>query len=82
MSAERHPIPSWIVISAGTGGTSATFGRYVRYRRHATKVAVADPENSAFYEGWRRRDMNYATGIGSRIEASGVRWSNRPSCPG
>ncbi|QCY47290.1 Cysteine synthase [Glutamicibacter creatinolyticus] len=71
MSAERHPIPSWIVISAGTGGTSATFGRYVRYRRHATKVAVADPENSAFYEGWRRRDMNYATGIGSRIEGIG-----------
>jgi len=71
MSAERHPIPSWIVISAGTGGTSATFGRYVRYRRHATQVAVADPENSAFYEGWRRGDMSYSTGRGSRIEGIG-----------
>ncbi|MCW4464703.1 PLP-dependent cysteine synthase family protein [Glutamicibacter sp. MNS18] len=71
MSAERHSIPSWIVVSAGTGGTSATFGRYVRYRRHATRIAVADPENSAFYEGWRRRDMSYRTGIGSRIEGIG-----------
>src|SRR5690606_9491432 len=24
----RHPIPTWIVVDAGTGGTSATIGRY------------------------------------------------------
>lgn len=71
LSAERHPVPAWIVVGAGTGGTSATFGRYVRYRRHHTQVAVADPENSAFYEGWRRADMSYQTGKGSRIEGIG-----------
>src|SRR5699024_8684879 len=42
MSSEQHPIPAWIVTGAGTGGTSATIGRYVRYRCHPTKVAVID----------------------------------------
>jgi cysteine synthase len=32
MQAEAHPVPDWIVMSAGTGGTSATIGRYIRYR--------------------------------------------------
>ncbi|MGH7327892.1 MAG: PLP-dependent cysteine synthase family protein, partial [Polyangiaceae bacterium] len=31
---EPDPIPRWIVASAGTGGTLATLGRYVRYCRH------------------------------------------------
>ncbi|MFE6996938.1 PLP-dependent cysteine synthase family protein [Microbacterium sp. NPDC057659] len=69
LSQERHPIPSWIVVGAGTGGTSATFGRYVRYRRHETKVAVVDPEGSAFYAGWKG-DAD-ATGKPSRIEGIG-----------
>ncbi|MEV7632466.1 PLP-dependent cysteine synthase family protein [Microbacterium sp. NPDC089318] len=69
LSQERHPIPRWIVVGAGTGGTSATFGRYVRYRRHATEVAVVDPEGSAFYAGWRG-DPD-ATGHPSRIEGIG-----------
>ncbi len=71
LSQERHPIPSWIVIGAGTGGTSATFGRYVRYRRHRTKVAVVDPENSAFHGGWHSRDPGFTTGEPSRIEGIG-----------
>ena len=71
LSAERHPIPTWIVVGAGTGGTSATFGRYVRYRRHDTRVAVVDPEGSAFYGGWRLRDPNHTTGTPSRIEGIG-----------
>jgi cysteine synthase A len=37
MSQEPHPVPDWIVCSAGTGGTAATLGRYVRYRRHPTR---------------------------------------------
>ena len=52
MQAEPHPCPTWVVVGAGTGGTSATIGRFVRYRRFNTRVAVADPENSAFYGGW------------------------------
>ena len=27
MRDEKHPIPDWIVLGAGTGGTSATIGR-------------------------------------------------------
>src|SRR3954469_9064895 len=34
---EAHPIPDWVVVGAGTGGTSATIGRYIRYRRYATR---------------------------------------------
>ncbi|MBP2437267.1 PLP-dependent cysteine synthase family protein [Microbacterium amylolyticum] len=68
---ERFPVPAWIVVGAGTGGTSATFGRYVRYHRHDTQLAVVDPEGSAFYEAWRTGDTGYETGLGSRIEGIG-----------
>jgi cysteine synthase A len=71
MRSERHPVPAWIVVGAGTGGTSATFGRYVRYRRHTTKIAVVDPENSSFYRAWRTRALDYTTGLSSRIEGIG-----------
>ncbi|QDP96628.1 PLP-dependent cysteine synthase family protein [Microlunatus elymi] len=71
LSAERFPVPTWIVVGAGTGGTSATFGRYVRYRRHPTKIAVVDPENSAFYGGWKTGSPDYTTGLPSRIEGIG-----------
>lgn len=71
LSLERYPVPAWIVVGAGTGGTSATFGRYVRYRRHATRIAVVDPENSAFYDGWKTGAADGATGMPSRIEGIG-----------
>ncbi len=50
MRLERHPIPRWIVTSCGTGGTSATLGRYVRHRRYDTGILCVDPENSAFLD--------------------------------
>jgi cysteine synthase A len=71
MSQERHPVPEWVVVGAGTGGTSATFGRFVRYRRHHTRLCVADPENSAFFEGWCRDDPGHTTAGASRIEGIG-----------
>src|SRR5699024_6593457 len=46
MELEPHPVPRWIVVGAGTGGTSATFGRLLRYRRLPTSLCVADVENS------------------------------------
>ncbi|HSN36796.1 MAG TPA: PLP-dependent cysteine synthase family protein [Arthrobacter sp.] len=52
LALEQHSIPRWIVVGAGTGGTSATIGRYLRYHRHDTHLAVVDPENSAFFPGW------------------------------
>jgi cysteine synthase len=71
LARERHPVPCWIVVGAGTGGTSATIGRYVRYRRLPTRLCVVDPENSAFFRGWADRDPGYTTGCGSRIEGIG-----------
>ena len=70
MHLERHPIPAWVVVGAGTGGTSATIGRYVRYRRHDTRIAVVDPENSAFFPSWRDGDAR-SEGAASRIEGIG-----------
>jgi len=70
LSHERHPVPAWIVVGAGTGGTSATIGRYVRYQRHDTRVLVVDPENSAFYPAYVAGD-DTITGSGSRIEGIG-----------
>lgn len=71
MSQERFAIPSWIVVSAGTGGTSATIGRFVRYRRHPTRIMVADPENSAFYDGWQQDTSTATTQRAGRIEGIG-----------
>ncbi|GAA1587462.1 PLP-dependent cysteine synthase family protein [Actinoplanes couchii] len=71
MSRERHPVPAWIVMGAGTGGTSATIGRYARYQRLDTKVCVVDPEGSAFWQAYLAGDWTVATGTGSRIEGIG-----------
>jgi cysteine synthase A len=71
LSMERHPVPRWIVVGAGTGGTSATIGRYIRYRQHDTCLAVVDPENSAFFDGWTHDDPTCVVAGGSRIEGIG-----------
>ncbi|NVK79481.1 PLP-dependent cysteine synthase family protein [Streptomyces morookaense] len=68
---ERFPEPVWIVATAGTGGTSATFGRYVRYMQYDTRICVADPENSCFFDGWRHHDPGATSEFGSRIEGIG-----------
>ncbi|MGL6205948.1 MAG: PLP-dependent cysteine synthase family protein, partial [Giesbergeria sp.] len=70
MQRERNPVPRWIVVGAGTGGTSATIGRYVRYQRHATQVCVADPAGSVFSAYHRTGDATL-TAPGSRIEGIG-----------
>ncbi len=70
MGCERHPVPRWIVVGAGTGGTSATIGRYLRYLGHTTELAVADPVGSVFAAYHRDRDPA-ATAPGSRIEGIG-----------
>ena len=71
MSEERHPVPSWVVMSAGTGGTTATIGRYIRYKRHATRLSVADVEHSAFFDGFATRDGACRCERPSRIEGIG-----------
>jgi len=71
MGKETHPVPEWVVVGAGTGGTSATIGRYIRYRRHATRLCVVDPENSAFFPSYASGDASVVTGMSSRIEGIG-----------
>jgi cysteine synthase len=68
---ERHPCPTWIVATAGTGGTSATIARYVHYMQHDSRVCVADPENSCFFDGWVTGDPDVSCDRGSRIEGIG-----------
>ena len=68
MALERFPEPEWVVVGAGTGGTSATIGRYIRYRGLATRLCVVDPENSAFLAAFKEPGCGETT-CGSRIEA-------------
>ncbi|WP_173636130.1 PLP-dependent cysteine synthase family protein [Paramixta manurensis] len=71
MMNEPFPIPETIVMSAGTGGTSATIGRYLRYQGHPTRLVVVDPENSVFLEYWQTRDAALRSVNGSKIEGIG-----------
>ena len=89
LAEEPHPIPEWIVCGPGTGGTAATLGRYVRYRRHDTRILCADPETSVFFDGYRaaldgREDWRQLADTGgSRIEGIGrprVESSFIPGC--
>ncbi|GAA0354445.1 PLP-dependent cysteine synthase family protein [Bowmanella denitrificans] len=70
MHYERHPIPAWIVMSAGTGGTSATIGRYIRYKCYDTRLLVVDPDHSVFYPYFLSGNANL-TSCGSKIEGIG-----------
>ncbi|GAB1045068.1 PLP-dependent cysteine synthase family protein [Shewanella algae] len=71
MQREPFPIPEWIVMSPGTGGTSATIGRYIRYQQLCTKLCVVDPDNSVFYDYFQHRDAAITCEQGSKIEGIG-----------
>ena len=71
MSREPCPTPRWIVCGAGTGGTSATIGRFARYNLHDTQVCVADPEASVFHRHWADRTVQTTSEGPSRIEGIG-----------
>jgi cysteine synthase A len=71
MSLEPTPIPNWVVVSAGTGGTSATIGRFIRYKCLPTQLCVADPDNSVFYDYFQSGDRSLVSEYGSRIEGIG-----------
>ena len=62
MANEEHPVPAWIVVGAGTGGTSATVGRYIRYRRLPTRLCLADPEASVFHRHLKDRSIRTVSG--------------------
>jgi cysteine synthase A len=71
MAREEHPVPTWIVAGAGTGGTTATIGRYIRYRRLPTRLCLADPETSVFHRHLADRSVRSVKGPSSLIEGVG-----------
>jgi cysteine synthase len=74
MARERFPVPRWVVVSAGTGGTSSTIGRYIRYSGvlcGQTRLAVVDPENSVFLPYFETGDAGLTSDRPSRIEGIG-----------
>ncbi len=71
MRHEPWPCPRWIVAGAGTGGTLATIGRYVRYCRHPTRVCGADAEHSVFFDHYAGGAPSLSLAQGSRIEGIG-----------
>ncbi|HKM64871.1 MAG TPA: PLP-dependent cysteine synthase family protein [Acidisphaera sp.] len=75
MQREEHPVPAWIVVGAGTGGTSATLGRYIRYRQLAARLCLADPEASVFHRHLADARVCTYDGPPSLIEGLG-----RPRC--
>lgn len=71
MQREPCPIPRWIVCGAGTGGTSATIGRFVRFNRHDTRICVPDPEASVFHRHWADPSVTISDDAPSCIEGIG-----------
>lgn len=71
LKEEPHPIPQWVVMSAGTGGTSTTLGRYIRYKGYPTRLCVPDPEGSVFFQSYMQRNHSIVSDRGSGIEGIG-----------
>ncbi|HET6628389.1 MAG TPA: PLP-dependent cysteine synthase family protein [Woeseiaceae bacterium] len=71
LAREPDPEPAWIVCGAGTGGTSATIGRYLRYRRLTTRLCIAEPAGGAFARGWSSGNREVPAGDPSLIEGIG-----------
>ncbi|MAM13998.1 MAG: cysteine synthase [Rhizobiaceae bacterium] len=71
LECEPQVVPDWVVMSAGTGGTSTTIGRYIRYRGLSTQLCVVDVENSVFYDSYRSGDRTLTCMQSSRIEGIG-----------
>ncbi|WP_432799013.1 PLP-dependent cysteine synthase family protein [Poriferisphaera sp. WC338] len=74
MQNEPRPILDWVVMSAGTGGTSATIGRYIRYRHDLnkhTRLCVVDPDHSVYADYFSTQDPKLKNSKASHIEGIG-----------
>ena len=70
--SEEHPVPAWIVCGAGTGGTSATIGRFIRYQRHRDPTVRRRSRTSVFHRHFADRSVTaLPTAAPSRIEGIG-----------
>ena len=65
------PVPTWIVVGAGTGGTSATIGRYVRY-------AAGDTGSASSI---RRTRRSSPAGVTTTRRCDGARLAHRGHRP-
>jgi cysteine synthase A len=68
---EEHPVPRYVVVGAGTGGTATTLGRYIRYKNYATELCVVDPEHSVTFDYYRTGDATLTLEGGSGVEGIG-----------
>ena len=73
MRLEARPVPAWVVVGAGTGGTSATIGRYIRYRPELaeTRLCVVDPDGSAYLSHFQSGENAVSTNYRGLIEGIG-----------
>ncbi|QDU35086.1 Cysteine synthase B [Poriferisphaera corsica] len=74
MQLEPNPRLDWIVMSAGTGGTSATLGRYIRYQPNLykhTRLCVVDPEHSVYADYFTTGKKDLSSKYSSQIEGIG-----------
>lgn len=73
--AQRRPMPDWLVMNAGTGGTCATIGRHLRYQGDfaATRMAIVDPQGSLFFKQYSGGDVNDGTRPNDYMEGIGRR---------
>ncbi len=69
MRNEPHPVPRFIVMSAGTGGTSATIGRYIRCQ--AMILSHGGGSENSVFTYWQDRDASLRSPAGSKIEGIG-----------
>ncbi len=63
--------PQWIVVGAGTAATATALGRHIRREGLPTKLALVDPENSAYFPAWAIGARDYGTGMPSRVPGNG-----------
>jgi cysteine synthase A len=85
MEEEPFGVPTWVVVGAGTGGTSSTIGRYIRYKSSHIgncKLCVADPEGSVFYDVFEdaqtHRQQQDKTSTQFTCESSKIEGVGRP----
>ena len=70
MKHEPFPIPSHIVVSAGTGGTWLRSGA-ISDTKVTISLHVADPTHSVFYDFYHSGDPNLTIQTSSNIEGIG-----------
>ncbi len=77
-------MPDWIVMNAGTGGTCATIGRYMRYQPDyaGTRMAIVDPRGSIFYKQYAGLDLHDGTRPQDYMEGIGRRAPSESFVPG